>query len=142
MKNFTILPAFATALLVATPAMADFYASGVVKEIELLEEFVDQGGGYNNQLSVTIQGTCVDSGPGGSYDPPIVVGNNGSILIRSGRMDNPYVHNAAKFQSTVEILMSSLEKGFEVSIGGLPNCEEGGGKAVNLWATRIGIKAK
>jgi len=142
MINLTVLPALATALLVATPAVADFYASGVVKEIELREEFIDQGGGYNNQLSVTIQGTCVDTGPGGSYNPPIVVGNNGSILIRSGRMDNPYVHNAAKFQSTVEILMSSLEKGFEVSISGLSDCEDGGGKTINLWAAQISIKAK
>ena len=142
MNNLTILPALAAVLLVATPAVADFYASGVVKELELLPEFIDQGGGYNNQLSVTIQGVCIDTGPSGDYDPPIAVQNNGSILIRSGRMDNPYVHNAAKFQSTVEILMSSLEKGLEVSIGGLPDCEDGGGKTTNLWAARIGVKGK
>jgi hypothetical protein len=142
MKYVTILPALAAVLLVATPAVADVYASGVVKEIELREEFVDQGGGYNNQLSVRIEGACIDSGPGGSYDPPIAVGNNGSILIRSGRMDAPYVHNAAKFQSAVDILMSSLEKGLEVTISGLPDCEEGDDKTINLWAARIGIKAK
>ncbi len=142
MKRFAAMSATALFAFVVVPAMAEIYASGVVKSIETWPEFVDQGGGYHNQLSVVIEGACIDTGPGGSYESPIAVQNNGSILIRSGRMDGRYAHNSENFRSSFELLMTSLREGLKVSIGDLPSCEDGGGKTINLWTSRLRIEAR
>ena len=142
MKQLITYLAAALTALAATPAYSAITATGTVKSLEILPEFIDQASAFHNQLSVRIEGICVDSGPGGSYDPPIVVQNDGSIIIRSGRMDGLFAHNAANFQNTFNLLLTALNEGHQVSISDLPECDPGDGKTIELWKSRISISAK
>jgi len=139
MKHLVTLFVAAVAALAVTPAYSEMYATGQITSFEILPEHIDQANAFHNQLSVRIEGLCIDSGPGDSYDPSIAVQNDGSIIIRSGRMDGLFAHNAANFQNTFNLLITALNEGHQVLIGGLPECDAGDGKTVELWKSRISI---
>lgn len=132
-----IVSSFALAIS-AAPALAETHITGVVEKLTVIPERIEADA-FHSRLMVRMLGVCIDTGPNGSYDPPITASFSGEIIIQSGRMDGPFAHNAASFSNAFDLLKTSLLERRMASIMITGECEDAQMTTVELWKSEVSL---
>jgi hypothetical protein len=61
------------------------------------------------------------------------------VVVHSGRMDGPYIHNSVNFRNAYTTVMTAFLTGKELQVDGVQNCDSSKTQIVNLWSAQIGV---
>lgn len=127
MKRFLLSLALGASLISPVSSWAES-VYGKVTFIGTIGEYHNANEGYHAQLRFRVSdSTCTNA------NTP----KERWIMIRSGRMDDKFVHNEANFRNAFSLLMAAFLSGKGVQIDGLPNCNDH--NTINLWSSQIGM---
>ncbi len=104
--------------------------NGKVTYVGTQAEYNTAAGGYQAVFRMRIsESTCeADKAPKDRW-----------VLVRSGRMDGIYAHNAANFENAYSTVMTSMLTGKVIEIDGVPNCTATAVQTLDLPHAGIGL---
>jgi hypothetical protein len=125
-RHLSMGAAMILAVLVADVASAATTWGKVTFVGTISEEYSE---GYHARLRVRVHGTC---------DTDATAADRW-VHIRSGRVEDIYVHNSANMRNAYSTLMAALLADKSVQIDGLPHCNPAEVISMDLWTGTVGL---